>query len=147
MYSWSFVCICMVNLLGVLVAFAWWIGWSLVGFTWWRLLIVWFLGGCFVLWQFCEVIFTTHLLESCGFGVFLSRFEWRIHGLTSSMSCEGWWRSPHWGGRQQYYTSTSHQMCSSTTFISTLMEVWEIWLPSTNLQSLQLTTRVSYFTG
>lgn len=61
-FAWSFGCICMVDWLEF--------GWSLVGFTWWRLLIVWFLGGCFVLWQFCEVNFTTHLLESCGFGVF-----------------------------------------------------------------------------
>jgi hypothetical protein len=44
---------------------------GLVG-VWLRLvglLIVGFLGGCFV--AIFEVIFTTHLLESCGFGVFV----------------------------------------------------------------------------
>jgi hypothetical protein len=42
---------------------------SLVGFTWWIANCVGFLGGCFV--AIFEVIFTTHLLESCGFGVFV----------------------------------------------------------------------------
>ncbi len=49
------------------------VDWLEFGWVWLDLhgglLIVGFLGGCFV--AIFEVIFTTHLLESCGFGVFV----------------------------------------------------------------------------